>query len=635
MTDQGTYTPCREREDKGRELSIEICDFENISNVDQDIAPVNIFPSEERQIGSDSHFTDVMADTESDTGGKNFSKYTPTNVTPLGVGYPGVNILCPERFWEQLSTGPPVSSLFGSDSVKFAPSKSMSSNIVTKMSINQNTTTVPSGHCMGDTPTPAVELEFSSGYVTALLDSQAVKSYVKPWVVEKYGTYCSRTTAVVRLADGRTTNTSGEASFETKISNLKFIFRAAVLNDLFSDVLLGHDFLVQNQVSLDYTTYTIYMGSRQRASVCWKKGTPPPTKLPDFSEVLFTGEPEYVQKIKTILTKYANVFSGSIGRTKLIEHDIQLNNPSPVALRPYPYPPEKQRYINDMVREMEEQGLVEPSISPWSSPVVLAKKKDGSFRLCVDYRRLNDATISDAQPMGNLHEMVRGMKGARVFTTLDLKSGYWQLSLKPEARKYTAFRTQRGLFQFRVLPFGLKNSPATFVRLMGEVLKGLIGDFVEVYLDDIVIYSYDLEEHLIHIEKVVERLHRSGLTCHPKKCHFGQSQISFLGHIVDADGIDKQPEKLEAILNHPLPKNVRTLRKFLGVCNWYNQFVHNYADIINPLTNLLKKGVRWRWSKVEQESFDIIRQKLYDSPKLTPPPPIFRNHSVYKRTHRR
>ena len=287
---------------------------------------------------------------------------------------------------------------------------------------------------------------------------------------------------MIRLAVGRTMNTSGEASFETKISNFEFIFRAAVLNDLFSDVLLGHDFLVQNQVSLDYTTYTIYMGSRQRASVCWKKGNPPPTQLPDFSEVLFTGEPEYVQKIKTILTKYANVFSGSIGRTKLIEHDIQQNNPSPVALRPYPYPPDKQHYINDMVREMEEQGLVEPSISPWSAPVVLAKKKDGSFRLCVDYRRLNDATISDAQPMGNLHEMVRGMKGARVFTTLDLKSGYWQLSLKPEARKYTAFRTQRGLFQFRVLPFGLKNSPATFVRLMGEVLKGLIGDFVEVYV---------------------------------------------------------------------------------------------------------------------------------------------------------
>lgn len=228
VTDQGTYTPCREREDKGREFSIEICDSENISSVDQDIAPVNIFPSEERKIGSDSHFTDIMADTVPDIGVKTFSMYTPTNVTPLGVGYPGVNILCPEKFWEQLSTGPPVSSLFGSDNRKFAPSKSMNSDLDTKMSINQNTTTVPSGHCMGDTPTPAVELEFSSGYVTALLDSQAVKSYVKPWVVEKYGTYCSRTTAVVRLADGRTTNTSGEASFETKISNLEFTFRAAV-----------------------------------------------------------------------------------------------------------------------------------------------------------------------------------------------------------------------------------------------------------------------------------------------------------------------------------------------------------------------------------------------------------------------
>ena len=262
---------------------------------------------------------------------------------------------------------------------------------------------------------------------------------------------------------------------------------------------------------------------------------------------------------------------------------------------------------------------MEPSTSPWASPVVLAKKKDGSFRLCVDYRRLNDVTVSDAQPMGNLHDMVRGMKGARIFSTLDLKSGYWQLSLKPRARKYTAFRTKRGLFQFRVLLFGLKNSPATFVRLMSEVLKGLIGVCVEGYLDDIVIYSFDENEHLIHIEKVLERLQRSGLTCHPKKCHFGQTQISFLGHIIDANGIDKQPEKLEAILNHPKPTNIRSLRKFLGVCNWYCQFVHNYADVINPLTELLKKGVRWRWSEVEQSAFDDIRHKLYESPKLIPP----------------
>jgi hypothetical protein len=148
------------------------------------------------------------------------------------------------------------------------------------------------------------------------------------------------------------------------------------------------------------------------------------------------------------------------------------------------------------------------------------------------------------------------MRGAKVFSVLDLKSGYWQVPLKPNAQKYTAFRTRRGLFQFRVLPFSLKNSPMTFVRLMNEVLRGFLDEFVQVYLDDIVIFSKISDEHQYHLDKVLERLHRFGLTCHTKKCRIGTTEISFLGHLVDAEGINKQPEKLEGKKNFPRPQKV-------------------------------------------------------------------------------
>jgi hypothetical protein len=272
-----------------------------------------------------------------------------------------------------------------------------------------------------------------------------------------------------------------------------------------------------------------------------------------------------------------------------------------------------------MIRDMESQGLVEPSISPWSASVVLAKKKDGSPRLCIDYRRLNDVTESDAYPMPDLNKLIRQMRGAKVLSILDLKSGYWQVPLNPNVRKYSAFRTRRGLYQFRVLPFGLKNSPMTFVRLMNEVLRGYLDEFVQIYLDDIVIFSENLNEHRYHLDKVLERLMRFGLTCHAKKCRIGSTEISFLGHLVDSEGIHKQPEKLECINNFPVPNNVRDLRRFLVICNWYSQFVDNYADAVAPLTDRLKKDSKWVWTETEQKAFDNIKSALYKSPKLSPP----------------
>lgn len=357
-------------------------------------------------------------------------------------------------------------------------------------------------------------------------------------------------------------------------------------------MLLGHDFLVHNEVTWDCTTSTIHLGSNRRTTACWKGRTPTPSPALDVDKLTINGDHHTRAKLAEVVRNYPDVFNGRVGRTRLIEHDILLKNQTPIALKPYPYPPAKQATIDTMIRDMEEQGLVEQSTSPWAAPIVLAKKKDGSPRLCIDYRRLNDITESNAYPMPDLNTLIRQMRGAKVFSVLDLKAGYWQVPLNQNARKYTAFRTRRGLYQFRVLPFGLKNSPMTFVRLMDEALKGYLDEFVRVYLDDIVVFSNTTDEHQCHLDKVLERLQRHGLTCNPEKCRFGATEISFLGHLVTSEGIDKQPEKLEGIINYPQPIKLRDLRKFLGVCNWYSQFVDNYADTIAPLTNRLKQGTK-------------------------------------------
>jgi len=282
------------------------------------------------------------------------------------------------------------------------------------------------------------------------------------------------------MADGHTAITSGTSTFEARIGALDIKFEATILDNLYCDALLGHDFLVENEVSWDYASCTIHMGRQIRTSTCWKGNSQQPATSPDLSQLEFGNDTEMRAKLIVVLNKYAVVFTDKVGRTKLIEHEILLKNPTPNAFKPYPYPQQKQIAIDDIVRDMETQGLVEPSTSPWASPVVLTKKKDGTFRLCVVYRRLNDVTESDAYPMPDLNKMIRQMQGAKIFSIFDLRSGYWQVPLHENARKYRAFRTSRGLFQFRVLPFGLKNSPMTFVRLMNEVVRGYQDEFVQV-----------------------------------------------------------------------------------------------------------------------------------------------------------
>ena len=266
--------------------------------------------------------------------------------------------------------------------------------------------------------------------------------------------------------------------------------------------------------------------------------------------------------------------------------------------------------VDQLVQEMLERNVIRPSQSPWASPIVLVKKKDGTLRFCVDYRRLNAVTKLDVFPLPRIDDTLDLLSQTKYFTTLDLASGYWQVEMCESDREKTAFTTYSGLYEFNVMPFGLCNAPATFQRLMELVLTGLTQKSCMVYIDDILVFRKTFEEHLIHLRQVFDRLRRVGLRLKPKKCSFVRDRVEYLGHVVSENGVEVDPVKTRAVHNFPQPHDLKSLRSFLGLASYYRRYVPNFSKVAGPLHILTRKETPFDWSPSCQEAFDQLKQLL-------------------------
>ena len=251
------------------------------------------------------------------------------------------------------------------------------------------------------------------------------------------------------------------------------------------------------------------------------------------------------------------MFHLRVGRLK---HNIPTSEAAPIRQPVRRISPNQRQEVQQLLNQMLEGEVIEPSASPWASPIVLVRKKDGSTRFCVNYRKLNDVTRKDAYPLPRIDTTLDTLHGSRLFSMLDVCSGYWQVEVAEEDRPKTAFCTTEGLFQFRVMPFGLCNAPATFQRLMDLVLSGLQWGECLVYLDDVIVLGRTFQEHLRNLQLVLQRFRDSGLRLKPSKCYFFQSQVHYLGHVISRDGIATDPAKTEKVSSWPLPRSKREVQ---------------------------------------------------------------------------
>ena len=324
-------------------------------------------------------------------------------------------------------------------------------------------------------------------------------------------------------------------------------------------------------------------------------------------------------ELDSLLQEFSDILSSRPGKTQIVECRINTGTATPIRLLPYRLPHAHRDIVKVELEEMEKDGVIERSSSEWAFPIVLVKK-DGSLRMCVDYRRLNAIADADAYPMPRIDEMIDALGRAKYVTTLDLSRGYWQVPVEEESRSKTAFTTPYGLFQFRVMPFGLHGAPATFQRMMDQLLTDCTV-YAAAYLDDVVIYSTRWKDHVSHIRRVFQRLSGAGLTIKPKKCQFGMDSCSYLGHVVGNGEVHPEKSKLQAVEDFPAPVTKKQVRAFLGLTGYYRKFIPAYAEIAAPLTDLTRKNTpaKIQWTGDCEKAFSALKRIVCSEPILKSP----------------
>lgn len=488
---------------------------------------------------------------------------------------------------------------------------------------------IPTVYALNGFSCPYVSVKVGQKFWKFLIDTGASCSLVHPKVLPRKRRYPTVGASLeMQAVNGTTITATANIELSFVLGSKTFRHPVHVTDAIKECGILGADFLVERKVSLNLWGRVMSLGNMEvpiedRLGAKEKINTVSKNKAAETRVNRLMGELGTIDdQMATLIRENADVFvlgEEPPGRCSIVQHIINSGTSPPIRQRPRRIPLHYQEEVNKVIRDMLDKKIIRPSSSPWASPIVVVKKKDGSIRLCVDYRKLNAVTSKDNFPLPRIDVTLDALGGSKLFSTLDLKSGYWQVEVEKESRAKTAFVMPTGLYEFETMPFGLANAPATFQRLMTKVLEDLIPNKCLVYMDDVIVHSKTLEEHRTHLKEVFDKLRRAGLTLNPKKCVFLKKSVTFLGHVVSGKGIQPDPSHTDKIQNWPTPVNVEELRSFLGLASYYRRFIKDFAHIAAPLHALTNKGKPWIWSPENEQAFKELKSRLIQAPILAFP----------------
>jgi len=404
------------------------------------------------------------------------------------------------------------------------------------------------------------------------------------------------------------------------IENKKFLVNLICLPLSQLDIILGMDWLFDNQIILNCAEKSVVFSNHE---ILLKPSENPNLKN-ELQGYLLLSSMESNEEVNlkniVVVQNFPEVFPNDIPGlppNREIEFSIDLiPGTGPISIAPYRMSPSELTELKKQLEELLEKQFIRPSVSPWGALVLLVKKKDGSFRLCIDYRQLNKYTIKNKYPLPRIDDLIDQLRGASVFSKIDLRSGYHQIRVKAEDIPKTAFRTRYGHYEYQVMPFGVTNAPVIFMDYMNRIFRPFLDSFVVVFIDDILIYSKTFEEHEKHLVIVLQVLKDKKLYAKLSKCEFWLEEIKFLGHVISKEGVSVDPTKVEAVLHWESPKSVTEIRSFLGLAGYYRRFIEGFSKIAMPLTQLTKKGQKFKWTEKCENSFQELKKRLTTSPIL-------------------